>query len=365
MSDKLLEQIAEDVVRETVEEIVEETNATDETIVDEECCDPGIPYCIEDDLARGEQLGREIDRLLEKEKILTKKLSLAKDKGMHEQADRCRLLLQRTVIHRNRKKNELAEVETRIQRAQAVEFMERFAKEVDELTAELEENLFDLEPKPRKCDQAPLFAAEHDYKAKAKRQGVLSELFIWIGILGGLLGCIGYLLLVHFDNFELNWLIFSAFGAFILVMLGLAWVFIALSKRNMRLALAIEDEIAARQAEYEAQLAEYARMLEKARKISQAENFEDIAEAYAIEKEGDGRRANMKKLQKWIPDLSDTEKIKKIVKLAVPVVTACVALTVAVSAKKRNQKKGKTETTKDNHLSQAIDICRAFLNHIS
>jgi hypothetical protein len=44
---------------------------------------------MEKDLARGNQLRREIDRLCEKEKRLTKKLSLANDKGMHEQAEQC------------------------------------------------------------------------------------------------------------------------------------------------------------------------------------------------------------------------------------------------------------------------------------
>lgn len=366
MSDKFLEQIAEDVVRETVDEIVEETSASETVNNADEACEILVPYCMEEDIARGDVLNREIGLLLEKEKLLTKKLSLAKDKGLHEQADRCRLLLQRVVIHRNRKKAELAEIEKRVQRAQAVEFMERFSKEVDELTAELEDGLFDLDPKPKKFDQEPLYVAEQDYKAKAKRTSFAAKLCVWIGVLGGLLGAIAYLLLSHFDKFAFNWLILSAFGGFIVLMLGLSLIFVAVSKRNARMALAIEQEIAERKAEYEAACAEYARMLEKARKISQAEYFEDIAEAYAIEKAGDTRRANMKQLQKWIPDLSDPEKLKKGAKIALPILTACVALVIASSAKKRKKKKAQSEQKSgENHILQAMDICREILNRIS
>ena len=363
MSEKLLEQIAEDIVRETVNDIVKEDSNSRAGNNSEELQASFVPYDMEKDLARGNQLRREIDRLCEKEKLLTKKLSLAKDKGMHEQAEQCRLLLQRIVIHRNRKKKELAEIDTRVQRAQAVDFMERFSKEVDNLTTELEEGLFDLEPKPKKLDAgAPLFVAERDYKAKAKRQSVAAKVFVWLGILGGLLAAIAYLLLVHFDKMQFNWLILSGCGAFVVLMLLLSWVLCAAAKRHRKMAEKIELEIAERQAAYEAECREYARMIERARKISQAESFEDIAEAYAIEKEGDLRRVNMKRLQKWIPDLSDPEKIKKTAKILLSITAACVAVGIAVSAKKR--KKKKSQKTGESRISQTLDVCREILDRI-
>jgi hypothetical protein len=139
--------------------------------------------------------------------------------------------------------------------------MERFSKEVDELTSELEDGLFDLEPKPVKFDQKPLYEAEHDHQVKAKRQSIVAKLCIWIGMLGGLLGAIGYLLLVHFEQCQFNWLVLSAFGALVLVTLVLSIVLGVISKRNRRAAQAIEQEIAERKAEYEAACAEYERVL--------------------------------------------------------------------------------------------------------
>lgn len=364
MSEKLLEQIAEDIVRETVNEIVEEESNSRADNNSEELQTPFVPYDMEKDLTRGDQLRREINRLCEKESVITKKLSLAKDKGMHEQAEQCRLLLQRIVIHRNRKKRELAEIDARVQKAQAVDFMERFTKEVDNMTAELEEGLFDLEPKPKSLEGSPLFVAERDYHVKAKRRSIAASFFAWFGIFGGLLAAIAYLLLVHFEKLPFNWLILSSCGAFLVLMLLVSWAFCAAAKRNRRLAEAIELEIAERQAAYEAECLEYARMIERARKISQAENFEDIAEAYAIEKEGDARRVKMKAMQKWIPDLSDPEKIKKTAKILLSITAACVAVSVAVSAKKRKKKKEKNEKTDEGRMVQTFDICCKILDRI-
>ena len=258
---------------------------------------------------------------------------------MHEQADRCRTLLQRVVLFRNTKKAELAEVQERIRKAKALAFMEKFSKEVDDLTNEIEEDLFGLETKVEEPDQEPLFRAEYDHRAKSKRLSFISSLFVWVGLLSGLLGAVAYLLLVSFHQTAFSWIEFSVFGIVIVAMIVVALIFGALSNRHKRLANEIEQEIAERQAEYEAECREKERLLEAARKISQIEDSDGIAEAYSIEKEGDRQHGKQERVQSLIADFSNPEKLKKVAKKALPIVAACAAVAALVIVGKRSKKK--------------------------
>ena len=323
MDDKLSKKAVDEKVEPVEQEAVEQEEA-EETV-----------HTLEQDEALREEVLADIEKLKEKSRILTGKLCVAKDKGMHEQAERCRTLLQRVVLFRNQKEAELKEIEERIRKAKALEFMERFSKEVDDLTYEIEKELFGLEVDEEKLDQTPLFEAEYDHKAKAKRLSFISSLFVWVGMLSSLLGAIAYLLLAVCHYTAFSWLELSFFGGILVI----ALIFGAVSNHHKRLAKAIAEEIEERRAEYEAEKLERERKLELARKVSQVENFDGIAEAYEIEKKEDQQRTVKKKVQALVPDLSDPEKVKKTLHRILPIVAVFAVMTAALVTKKHKKKK--------------------------
>ena len=312
--------------------------AQDEAVVAQEETEEAV-HTLEQDEALRDALLAEIEDVQEKTRVLTGKLCIAKDKGMHEQADRCRTMLQRVVLFRRQKEAELKEVEERIRKAKALAFMESFSREVDDLTNEIEKELFGLDLGEAEPDHTPLFEAEYDHKAKAKRLSFISSLFVWVGMLSSMLGAIAYLLLTICHYMAFSWMELSLFGGVLVITLIFALIFGSASNRHKRLAKAIAEEIEERRAEYEAERLERERKLEQARKISQVESFDGIAEAYEIEKKEDQQRTVKKKVQTLMPDLSDPEKIKKTLNRVLPIVAAVAVVTAALVTKKHKKKK--------------------------
>ena len=312
--------------------------AQDEAVVAQEETEEAV-HTLEQDEALRDALLAEIEDVQEKTRVLTGKLCIAKDKGMHEQADRCRTMLQRVVLFRRQKEAELKEVEERIRKAKALAFMESFSREVDDLTNEIEKELFGLDLGEAEPDHTPLFEAEYDHKAKAKRLSFISSLFVWVGLLSSMLGAIAYLLLTICHYMAFSWMELSLFGGVLVITLIFALIFGSASNRHKRLAKAIAEEIEERRAEYEAERLERERKLEQARKISQVESFDGIAEAYEIEKKEDQQRTVKKKVQTLMPDLSDPEKIKKTLNRVLPIVAAVAVVTAALVTKKHKKKK--------------------------
>ena len=238
MDDKLSKK----AVDEKVESVAQDEALAEQEVAEQEETEETVHTLEQDEALRKEVLA-DIEKLKEKSRILTGKLCIAKDKGMHELAERCRTLLQRVVLFRNQKEAELKEIEERIRKAKALEFMERFSKEVDDLTYEIEKELFGLEVDEVELDQTPLFEAEYDHKAKAKRLSFISSLFVWVGMLSSLLGAIAYLLLAVCHHTAFSWLELSLFGGILVIALICALIFGAVSNHHKRLAKAIEEEI--------------------------------------------------------------------------------------------------------------------------
>lgn len=294
-------------------------------------------HALEDDLLLKEVLQTNIRLLENKEKVLTQKLCIAKDKGMHEQANRCRVLLQRVVLQRNRRVAELKETEERIRKARALEFMERFAKEVDELTGAVEEDLLGADALTGSPDTAPLIEEEADRRAKAKRLSFIASAFVWVGLLSGLIGALVYMLLVEFRYIVFTWSALSVFGMLTLMLLVAALCFGAASNRQKKLAKELADEIAEMRAQYEEECRKRRYLLQKTKMISQLKDADAIREAYEIEKAGDQQREIQKNIREWIPDLSDAEKVKKGLIRAASVTAACTAVAVALVVRKRKK----------------------------
>ena len=265
--------------------------------------------------------------LKEKENILTKNLSQAKDKAMNAEAEKLRVLLQRVVLERREMQEALKIVEDRIRETKAREFAEQFSEEVDQLTAEIEQEVFGVEEE--EPETAPLFEAEYDHMAKSRRLTFIAKTFAWVGILAGLLSSLAYMLLVEFAWFEFSWVELSVFGGFTVLMLLIGLCIGGASNKHKRIAAEIEQEIAELEAQFEAERLERERQEAEEKASWRNENMDAILEAYALEKASDNKRAAKKAMQKLIPDVSDTEKLKKTVHKVAPIAVACTAVAVA------------------------------------
>ncbi|MBE6601095.1 MAG: hypothetical protein E7637_01115 [Ruminococcaceae bacterium] len=294
-------------------------------------------HALEDDLLLTEVLRTNIRLLENKEKVLTQKLCIAKDKGMHEQADRCRVLLQRVVLQRNRRLAQLKEAEERIRKARALAFMERFAKEVDELTGEVEEDLLGADALTGSPDTAPLIEEENERRAKSKRLSFIASAFVWVGILSGLIGALVYMLLVEFRYIVFTWSALSVFGMLMLTMIVIALCFGAASNRQKKYAKELSDQITELRAQYEEECRKRRYLLQKTKMISQLRDADGIREAYEIEKAGDQQREIQKNIREWIPDLSDAERVKKGLLTAASITAACTGVVVALAIRKHKK----------------------------
>lgn len=333
MDEKILQQLEEEIV-------AEQAPALDEG-------------CVVDDAQLAKNLRADIRVLEEKEAILTEKLCLAKDKGLNEQTDKCRVLLQKLVLQKNCKREELKVVEARLREAEAKAAMERISAEIDELTAQIENEV--LPVVEEELEEAPVFEAEYDHLAKSKRLSVISKAFAFVGIFTGLIVSLIYSIFAVLAYVAFEPMAYVAFGVVALVMIVIGLCVGGASNKHKRIAAEIEAELAERRAAYEAEVAERERLKAEANAPWRNENVDSVTEAYAIERAGDAKRARKKALQKLIPDL-ENEDLKKTVHKVAPIAAACAA--VAVVAMVSSGKKAKAN-------KKSAELRREFFNWLS
>jgi hypothetical protein len=253
--------------------------------------------------------------LEEKEALLTEKLCAAKEKGLVAQADRCRALLQKVVLQKRIKKDELQECEAR-----------KLAEELDELAAELE-----LEFDP------DLFVEEkqeeYDYRAKAKRMSLWSRIVGFGGFLTCLIGAFIYLFLCQVEtmNLPFEWMNLAITGvvAVIFVIVGL------LIGHSANACEDKADEIESERLEKEAELAK-----KKEAELLALANLNAISEAYSIETNKDFEIAHPKKKLFGSVKMPEVpEGVKKNVHKIVPIATACTAVVAAIALSSAQKKK--------------------------
>ncbi len=285
-----------------------------------------------DDGVLAEALREDILILEQEIDTVTKKLSLAKAKGLIPQANRCRELLQMLVAEKQKKQAELSEVELRIREADAKRFVAEFSEEIDELSDHVENDILKLnDDLPQPPDPEPVY----NHEKKAKRLSLISRIIAFVGIFSGLIGALVYMLLVEYAFFPFKWLDLAIFGGVVVVLLIVAICVGGASNHHRRLAAEHAEELARQQAEYEAEIA---RIMEERNAIWKNECVDSVLEAYRLEKAGDAARSRKKALQKLIPDLSDPKTLHKVAPIAAAC-TAVAAITLATVAKKSSQKR--------------------------
>lgn len=261
------------------------------------------------------QLRAEIADLEDKEALLTEKLCVAKEKGLVVQADRCRALLQKVVLQKRIKKDELQESEAR-----------KLAEELDALAEELEP-IFNPDPFEEEKEQ------EYDYRAKAKRLGIWSRLVGFGGFFACLIGAFVYLFLCQVEtmNLPFEWMNLAATGVVAVVFVVLGLIIGASANNCEKLA----DEIEAERLEKEAELAK-----QREAEILALANLNAISEAYSIETKKDFEIAHPKKKlfgSVKLPEVPDG--VKKNVHKIVPIATACTAVVAAAALSSAQKKK--------------------------
>ena len=300
---------------------------------------PAEEYSDESDVALIKSLRAEIKTLEEKEKALTKKLSVAKENGLDEVVSKCRVLLQRTVRYKIDLRRELKAAEFRHREAVAKRTMERLTEEIGTLTEEINALLPTTEEQEF---ETPLFEAEYDHLAKSKRLSLIARAVAWVGILGSLIGAIIYMVLVINAEIVFSWwpgMATYGIGVVAFVVIGL--MIGGASRRHKRLAAEIAEEIEEQKAAYEAERAEQERLAYEANAPWLNDNMDAVTEAYAIERAGDRKRVGKRALQKMIPD-PENDDVKKAVHKLVPVAIACTAVAIAAltaSGKKKSAAK--------------------------
>ena len=174
-----------------------------------------------------EELRATIAELEEKETLLTEKLCAAKEKGLIQQADRCRALLQKVVIQKRIKKDELQECEAR-----------KLADELDALAEELE---LEFDPDPLEEERE----IGYNYRAKAKRVGLISRLVGFVGIFSCFVGSFIYLLLAQVEtlNLPFEWMYLAITGVAAVIFLIVALLIGHSANNYRRLAEEKEEEI--------------------------------------------------------------------------------------------------------------------------
>ena len=324
------------------EDVLETVVIEEEPAVEAEAHPEELPRTPEENKAIKQRLMGELEALREKEQLLAKKISIAKERGLHEPADRCRLLLQRVVVYRKNCEEELARVEELIRRDELAIFRERFNREVDALQETIESEMLGFDIHIEEPDYEPFVEQENRYRGRAKRLSVCSIAFLWIGLFGSLVGNSVYFLLVQLEKIDFSWLGIYAFGFLLAGFLLIALLFGVASNYNKKKARRRAEEIAEQRARYEADCAERDRRLEELRFLTVAERADAVAEAYSIERAGDERQDTKRAIQALIPDLSDTEAVKKHAKRAA-VLTVITTAAVVLLMKGRKKKKATHE----------------------
>lgn len=253
-----------------------------------------------------EPMREEIAGLQEKEAVLSEKLSLAKEKGLADQADRCRILLQKVVRCRQKKQEELRVAEARA-----------LAAELDTLTEEISAELGEAPVPYEETD-------EYNYLAKSRRLGLISRMIGFIGVFGCFVGAFVYLLLTQVEtlNLPFEWIYLIGVGVGAVAFLVIALLVGASAGKYRRLA----EEAEAQRLEDEAALA-----LLAAEEAFTTESLNATTEAYEIEKNLELANAKPKTLKLMLEKLPTEvpEKVKKNVHKIVPVAAVCTAIVAA------------------------------------
>lgn len=281
--------------------------------VDEALADAALEDVCEPDAL--EPMREAIAGLQEKEAVLTEKLSLAKEKGLAEQADRCRDLLQKVVRQRLKKQEELRVAEAR-----------QLAAELDALTEEIGA---EIEPASIPVEETE----EYNYLAKSRRLGLISRMVGFIGVFACFVGAFVYLLLAQVDtlNLPFEWLYLAIVGAGALVFLVIALIIGASANSYKKIAEQLEAE--------RAEEDEMIELLAKEEAFT-TESLDAATEAYAIEKDLELKKAtpeNEKRFAIKLP-VEVPEKVKKNVHKIVPVAAVCTAVAAIFAVSSASKK---------------------------
>ena len=253
-----------------------------------------------------EPMREAIAGLQEKETVLCEKLNLAKEKGLAEQAGRCRDLLQKVVRRRLKLQEELRIAEAR-----------QLADELDALTEEIGA---EIEPAPVPVEETE----EYNYMAKSRRLSFLSKLIGFVGVFSCFVGAFVYLLLAQADtlNLPFDWTNLIVVGAGAVVFLVIALIIGASANKYKLISEMLEAE---REEEDE--------ILEAIAKEEAftTESLDAATVAYEIEKELEIKKATPEAPKRALLKLpvEVPEKVKKNVHKIVPVAAVCTAIAAA------------------------------------
>ena len=281
--------------------------------VDEALVDAASEEVCESDAL--EPMREAIAGLQEKEAVLTEKLSLAKEKGLSEQADRCRDLLQKVVRQRLKKQEELRVAEAR-----------QLAAELDALTEEIGA---EIEPAPIPVEETE----EYNYLAKSRRMGLISRMVGFVGVFTCFVGAFVYLLLAQVDtlNLPFEWLYLAIVGAGAVVFLVIALIIGAGANNYKKIAEQLEAERAEEDAVIE--------LLAKEEAFT-TESLDAATEAYAIEKDLELKKATPETEKRFAIKLpvEVPEKVKKNVHKIVPIAAVCTAVAAIFAVSSASKK---------------------------
>ena len=288
-----------------------------------------------------------IAELEEKEVILTEKLAKAREAGLMYQSARCRALLQKVVMMKQSKKDELKVAEAQI-----------LADELDALANEMEN---ELDPEFVARDEAAV-ADIASYRMKAKKNRVISKVLSFVALFACITGAIAYLVLSlpEVMNLPFNWVYLAADAAVLVVLLLISASLSSAAKANAQIADELEAERQKAIDEYNERIRIEMMSLASLEAVAEAYEIEgigapaieeEIEEIEAVEEEA-GEKAEGKyaaliaKIRAKIPaeKLEKVDKVaakvKKSAKVVVPVASVCLA---ALAINKYNEGKRRAQ----------------------
>lgn len=288
-----------------------------------------------------------IRMLEEKEQLITEKLLSAKQRGFLTSANKCRALLQKIARYRAEVNAALSAVRARLGEISA----KREIEEISALAEEIDAELF-LTAQELTEIECPSFAPVSHHAAKSKRLSFIAKLFAWMGILGGLIGALAYMLLVEFNYAHFRLTDLAIFGGMIVGMALIGMIFGICANHQRKLAdkalAQVEEDMRA----YEAAVAEQQEILDAGCVPWRHENTTSAARVDAMEYEAQRAvaKAAAEDAEKARADRIK-EKLGARSKKLIPVAVACVAIAwIATRSKRRKQK-----TAKKALLSLLVD----------
>ena len=286
-----------------------------------------------------------IAELEEKEVILTEKLAKAREAGLMYQSARCRALLQKVVMMKQSKKDELKVAEAQI-----------LADELDALANEMEN---ELDPEFVARDEAAV-ADIASYRMKAKKNKVVAKVLSFVALFACITGAIAYLVLSlpEVMNLPFNWVYLAADAAALVVLLLISASFSSAAKTNAQIADELEEERQKAIDEYNERIRVEMMSLASLEAVAEAyeiegigapeieEEIEEIEEIEGEEKKEAKYCALIEKIRAKIPadKLEKVDKVtanvKKSAKVIVPVASVCLA---ALAISKHNESKRRAQ----------------------